>query len=125
MTRTYKTVFITSKSNLNRLFECNRISAQVWNDCLKLAKEHDKQSGKWISKTELQKLTKGKYPIHSQSIQAVVHKYIWARDAAKKAREQGITTVKYPYKQKKNFNTKWAKDGFKIDENGKIEWSLG
>jgi putative transposase len=49
----------------------------------------------------------------------------WARDAAKKAREQGITTVKYPYKQKKNFNTKWAKDGFKIDENGKIEWSLG
>jgi putative transposase len=66
MTRSYKTVFITSKSNLNRLFECNRISAQVWNDCLKLAKEHHKQSGKWISKTELQKLTTGKYPIHSQ-----------------------------------------------------------
>jgi hypothetical protein len=29
---------------------------------LKLAKEHDKQSGKWISKTELQKLTKGNIP---------------------------------------------------------------
>jgi putative transposase len=125
MIRTYKTAFITTKRNLDRLFECNRISAQVWNDCLKIAKDHFKQSGKWISKTELQKLTKGKYPIHSQSIQAVVHKYIWARDAAKKAREQEMNTVKYPYKQKKNFNTRWAKDGFKIHENGKIELSLG
>jgi putative transposase len=81
---------------------------------LKIAKEYYKQHGKWMSKTELQKLTKGKYPIHSQSIQAVVHKYIWARDSTKKAREQGIPTVRYLYKQKKNFNTKWAKNGFQI-----------
>jgi putative transposase len=101
------------------------VSAQVWNDCLKIAKEHYKESSKWMSKTELQKLTKGKYPIHSQSIQAVVHKYIWARDAARQAKKQGRTEIRYPYKQKKNFNTKWAKDGFKIHENGKIELSLG
>jgi putative transposase len=125
MIRVYKTAFITSKRNLDRLFECNRISAQVWNDCIRIAKNYYKESGKWISKTELQKLTKGQYPIHSQSIQAVVHKYIWARDATREARKQGVTEIKYPYKQKKNFNTKWAKDGFKIHENGKIELSLG
>jgi hypothetical protein len=51
-------------------------------------------------------------------------KYIWARDAAKKAREQGITTVKYPYKLKNNFN---VSEGFKIYENGKIDcvWGYG
>jgi putative transposase len=125
MIRVYKTVFNTSNRDLDRLFECNRISAQVWNDCLKIAKDHYKQLGKWIKKTELEKLTKGKYPIHSQSIQAVVHKYIWARDAVREARKQGFTDIKYPYKQKKNFNTKWKKDGFKIHENGKIELSLG
>lgn len=125
MIRVYKTAFITSKRNLDRLFECNRISAQVWNDCLKIAKDYYKQYGKWIGKSELQKLVKGKYPIHSQSIQAVAHKYLWARDAAKRARKQGITTVKYPYKQKKNFNTKWGNNGFKIYDNGKIELSLG
>jgi putative transposase len=66
------------------------------------------------------KFTGQKFPIYSQSTQAVVHKYkyIWARVAAKKAREQGITTVKYPYKQKKNFNSKWAKDGLDFYENG-------
>jgi putative transposase len=91
----------------------------VWNDCLKIAKQHYK-----INKTELQKLTKAKYPIHSQSIQAVVHEYIWARDAAREARKQGITTARSPYKQKKNFNTKWAKDGFKIYENGKSKMDV-
>jgi putative transposase len=125
MIRVYKTAFITSKRNLGRLFECNRVSARVWNDCLKIAKQYYKESGKWINKTDLQKLTKGKYPIHSQSIQAVVHKYLWARDAVRKAREQGMMTARYPYRQKKNFNTKWAKDGFKIHKNGKIELSLG
>jgi putative transposase len=78
-----------------------------------------------MNKIELQKLTKGKYPMHSQSIQAVVHKYLWARDAARKARQQGRMTARYPYRQKKNFNTRWAKDGFRIYDNGKIELSLG
>jgi putative transposase len=36
-----------------------------------------------------------------------------------------MMTARYPYRQKKNFNTKWAKDGFKIYNNGKIELSLG
>ncbi|MBA2875844.1 hypothetical protein [Thermaerobacillus caldiproteolyticus] len=31
----------------------------------------------------------------------------------------------YPYKKKKYFNTKWAKDGFKVYENEKIELSMG
>jgi putative transposase len=125
MIRVHKTAFITSRKNLDRLFECNRISALVWNDCLKIAKQYYKESGKWIRKTELEKLMKGKYPIHSQSVQAVVHKYIWARDAAREARKKGYTEIKYPYRQKKNFNTKWKKDGFKIHDNGKIELSLG
>jgi putative transposase len=55
MIRVHKTAFITSKKNLDRLFECNRISAQVWNDCLKIAKQYYKESGKWIRKTDLEK----------------------------------------------------------------------
>jgi putative transposase len=54
-----------------------------------------------------------------------IHKYIWARDAAREAGKQGDTEIKYPYRQKKSFNTKWKKDGFRIHDNGKIELSLG
>ncbi|CAM3893338.1 transposase [Geobacillus stearothermophilus] len=124
MYRTLKTRFQAKKEVIQKLFECNRISAEVWNECLRLAKEHHLETGKWITKTELQKATKGRFSIHSQSIQAVVHKYIFARDGAKEARKKG-EKIKYPYKKKKHFNTKWAKDGFVLHEDGTLELSLG
>ena len=98
MIRCLKTEFFTTKSNLDRLFECNRISAEIYNGCLKIAKEYSlANNGKWIGKTHL----------HSQSVQAVCHKYLFSRDAAFKARKAGLKS-KYPYKKKKNFNTKWV-----------------
>src|SRR5699024_8556588 len=81
-------------------------------------------TGEWVTKSELQKATKGLYPIHSQSIQAVCHKYIHARESAHAARRSAFNN-KYPYKQKKNFNTKWTNHGFKVFLNGKIHLSLG
>ena len=125
MIRVVKTSFKTSKANLQRLFDTNRISAQVWNDTLKIAKEYVLQNnGKWINKVELQTALKNKYPIHSQSIQAVAHKYLFARKATLEKLEKGLK-ARYPYKQKKYFNTKWVQKAFKIYPNGKIELSMG
>lgn len=121
-----KRVYIrASITELDRLYECNRESGKVWNHCLHLAKQHYLTHGKWISKTELQKGTKGRFRLHSQSIQAVAHKYIFAREGAKASIAAGIKTTKYPYKQKEYFNTKWVQDGFKIYPNGRIEFSMG
>lgn len=124
MIRVVKTQFRASKQDLDRLFECNRISGRIWNDCLKIARKHHKKTGKWVCKTELQQELKQKYPLHSQSIQGVAHKYLQARTGAHQARIKGYNT-RYPYKEKKNFPTKWAKDGYQIKENGKIELSRG
>ncbi|HZG59986.1 MAG TPA: hypothetical protein VEY68_05885 [Anoxybacillus sp.] len=74
MLRGQKVSFRASKTDLKRLYACNRESALVWNECLRLAKEYFLQYGRWISKSELQKQTKGKFHLHSQSIQAVCHK---------------------------------------------------
>ena len=124
MLRGQKVFFRTSKADLDRLYACNRESARVWNECLRLAKEYFLQHGCWITKSELQKQTKRKFHLHSQSIQAVCHKYLFARQAAHHSIQQGHP-VRYPYKKKKYFPTKWAKDGFKVYENGKIELSMG
>ncbi|MHB8075637.1 RNA-guided endonuclease InsQ/TnpB family protein [Desulfosporosinus fructosivorans] len=123
--RVLKTTFHTTKDNIERLFACNRTSANVWNDCLGLAKEHFQKNGRWIDRGSLHLATKGQYPVHSQSIQAVYEKYIDARENAHKARALGFTQIRYPYKEKMHFNTKWKKDGFRVGENGKIELSLG
>ena len=123
--RVLKTKFQTAKNNIDRLFACNRTSAQVWNDCLSLAKEHFQRTGHWINRGTLHLATKGQYPIHSQSIQGVFEKYLDARENAHKARTLGFTKIRYPYRNKKHFNTKWKKDGFRMGKNGIIELSLG
>jgi len=87
--RALKTTFRTTKKDLERLFACNCNSAQVWNDCLKHAKEHHLQTGSWINKCELQQLTRGRYNLHSQSIQSVQERYLQARKNAWKAKQQG------------------------------------
>lgn len=44
---------------------CNRISAQVWNDCLGLAKEHFQQTGNWINRGMLHLATPLSYDENS------------------------------------------------------------
>ena len=46
--------------------------------------------GGWITKTDLQKELKGLYPLHSQTVQAVAHKFLPARDGTKEARKKDI-----------------------------------
>lgn len=124
MIRCIKTAFKATKFNINRLFECNRISAEIWNECLIVAKNYSLQNdGKWIGKTQLQAALKNKFPIHSQSVQSVCHKYLFSRDSAHLAKNKGMNN-KYPYKQKKYFNTKWVDQAFRIEGNT-IELSLG
>ncbi|WP_211241903.1 hypothetical protein [Ectobacillus panaciterrae] len=54
MIRAKRVYFQTSKTNLQRLFACNRESAKVWNDCLRHAKAyHLQHNGKWINKSAL------------------------------------------------------------------------
>ncbi|BDG43806.1 hypothetical protein PcaKH35_21510 [Parageobacillus caldoxylosilyticus] len=68
--------------------------------------DHQKQAAKTNEK---------EVPSYSQSIQAVCHKYLFARQSAHHAIQQGHA-ARYPYKKKKDFPTKWAKDGFKVYE---------
>ncbi|WP_144935113.1 RNA-guided endonuclease TnpB family protein [Paenibacillus sp. 32O-W] len=117
--------FHASKRDIERLYACNRESARVWNMCLQLAKNYHSEHRKWISQSALQKQTKRQFHLHSQSIQAVCHKYLFAREAAHQAVRKGIKSAKYPYKIKKHYNTKWVKDGFKVFDNGKIALSMG
>lgn len=107
-----------SKKDLNYLFKCNRLSADIWNLCVKLDKEHFKIHGKYINQSELQRQTKGCVSLHSKNIQHVVHKYLFARDAmfkSIKAKHENSHKVKLPYKNKKYFTSGWDYQTIKID----------
>lgn len=125
MVRVQKVRFRSSRNDLDRLFSCNRLSAEVWNKVLELASEHHQETGQWISKTELQTATRKINDLHSKSIQAVAHRYCWNRGAAKTARDQGHTKTRYPYKKKNYLTTKWDQEGnaFNPDFASAVGWS--
>jgi putative transposase len=120
-----KRLLIRNQTKLKHMLDaCNKASAEVWNLCLQKAKDHHLATGKWIGKNQLQTETKQTVALHSQSIQAVAHKYLNARLAAKEAKTAGRKDVRYPYKEKFFFNTKWVGKAFSIEGNV-VTLSLG
>jgi putative transposase len=124
MLRAHKTRFRASSETVDSLYDCQRESARVWNTVLDHAREHHKDNDSWISKSTLQKLTKGKYALAAQSVQAVIHAYEHSRNAARAARAKGYGQ-KYPYKTKVYFNTTWAIDSFRIVDKRTILLTMG
>ncbi|RBW67322.1 transposase, partial [Bacillus taeanensis] len=123
MYRTMKVPFSASSTIIQKLFDIRRLCAVVWNDCVQIARYYYRLGGGWITKSDLQKEIKGLYPLHSQTIQAVAHKFLQAREGAQKARKAGFN-VRYPWKHKFVFNPKWVGESFTL-EGKKITLSLG
>lgn len=121
-----KTTFTASSEDIDRLFACNRISAMIWNETLRLAKEYSlSNGGKWAGKSYLQEQTKNRYPLQSQSVQSVVHRYLFARDGARAAISKGYKN-KYPWRHKNHYNTRWVDKAFDFDfDKNILSLSLG
>ena len=124
MYRTLKVPFRASKHTIQTLFDIRRLCGVIWNDCVQIARYYYRLSGKWITQTDLQKELKGLYPLHSQTIQAVAHKFLAASEGTKEARQKGFKQIKYPWKHKLVFNPKWVDKSF-ILEGKKLTLSMG
>ena len=124
MYRTVKMPFQASSNTIQKLFEIRRICGLIWNDCVQLARYYYRLGGKWITQTDLQKELKGSYPLHSQTIQAVAHKFLAAREGTKEARQKGYRNIKYPWKHKFVFSPKWVDQSFELDGK-KLTLSMG
>lgn len=96
----------------------------MWNLCVQLDNEYQRQYKKSINQTELQRKTKKCVPLHSKNIQHVVHKYLFARDSTWKsisAKHNNSHKVKLPYKNKKYFTSGWDYQSIRVDyDNGII-----
>jgi putative transposase len=123
MYRTLKTPFYTSQPTIQKLFEIRRMCGTIWNDCVQLARYYYRLGNKWITKSNLQSELKRHYPLHSQTIQAVAHKFLEARDAAREARKKGYKN-RYPWKHKFVFNPTWVDKAFEI-KGRKLRLSMG
>lgn len=113
-----------NKSDYDYLMQCNKYSAQIWNACIKLDKEHRQQTGNYISQHDLQMTLKKSVPIIlANSINFVIIKYLTARSAmfrSIKAKHKNSSKVKLPYKEKKFYNTGYTYQNIKIDKENHL-----
>jgi putative transposase len=83
----------------------------------------ESRSGKWLSSGDLEKLSKGQYTLHSQSVQALAQKLDANIDTARQLRKTD-PEAKYPYRDKTYQTVIWKDQSIQI-ENGKIRLPNG
>lgn len=85
-------------------------AARVWSECTALHVERRKSGMGWPKRDELQKFTKGRFELHSQTVQMIVHQLIANVDATRERRRkesESRSWLKYPYKEKLFFPLYW------------------
>lgn len=99
-------------------------SALIWNECMETHKQCRINQTPWLNQTALQKLTKGKYQLHSQSVQLVCQTFLANVDSTKSNRRAGIKNMKYPWRTKKFYPVSWAAQSVKY-KDGWITLPMG
>ena len=69
----------------------------------------------WLGETAMKEFVKGRFKIHSQSVQAVVETYFECTERTKKLRAEGHTEWRYPHRRKFFFTVTWKELGITID----------
>lgn len=123
--RIYKTLTIPancSTENLNYLYECNRESARIWNDCVKISKNLWETQEKRPDQNYFQQIFKMGYSdiLSVKSMQLISKKYLSNVNGIIKARKAGRIDCRYPYKEKRMYNTLYDYMNFQIDYNKSI-----
>lgn len=120
MSKVYKSYIIPikeSQKTIDYLYQCNKETARVWNECVRLSKELWKNEQKYSDRKYLQDNIKGNFSdiIPAKAMQITIKKYLGAVRGIQRARKASRTDLKYPWREKKNYNTIWDSMMFKVD----------
>jgi putative transposase len=122
----YKTIIVPLKCNktdFEYLRQLNKISAQVWNNCVNIDKEHIKVNKKSMTLSELEFENKKNFPLHAKGINHVVLKYYNCRNAMWKSiqkKHDGSRLAKLPYKEKAYIPTGWDSQSINAQKSKNI-----
>jgi putative transposase len=80
-----------------------REAARLWNDMVRLHKFIRKRRWKWPFAGDFEKHFKGKYKLHSQTIQALIKKFFANIETTSENRKAGDKRARYPFRDRKHF----------------------
>ena len=105
-----------------RLREAQIEAGKLWTDIVKLHAEARAGKTKWPTRDTLQKATKGKYALHSQTIQMLCHQLLANVEATAERRRsepKSRSWLKYPYREKTFFPLYWPAQAVSYDAKAK------
>jgi putative transposase len=123
MIKAQQTILRISTEQATLLKAAQQESARCWNDIVSMSNAHYKATGKWLGKHDIQKMLKGKYQLHSQTIQALADKYAANRETAAELRRNGIR-CSYPWRIKKFMTTPFKQMAIKTGTTGTVILTL-
>jgi len=100
-------------------------AAQVWNACMEAHKAARISHAKWPGRDELQKATKGRFALHSQSVQMVVAALLATIATTRQLRQSHPQMqMKYPWRTKRFYPVKWPAQAIS-KEHGRVVLPMG
>jgi putative transposase len=114
-----------SRTQYQRLREAQQEAALVWNECVALHNEARMHHLKWPGRDALQKATKGRFALHSQSIQMVTHAFLANVDTTRQLRKtHPHMNMRYPHKEKHFYPLSWPAQAV-CKESGRVLLPMG
>ena len=100
-------------------------AAHVWNACMETHKAARIGHAKWPGRDELQKATKGRFALHSQSVQMVVAAFLANIKTTQELRQtHPKMRMKYPWRTKRFYPVKWPAQAVSR-EHGRVVLPMG
>ena len=100
-------------------------AAQVWNACMELHKRARLEHAPWPGRTKLQQATKGRFALHSQSVQMIVHAFLTNIATTRELRKtHPHLRVKYPWRTKRFYPVHWPAQAVS-EEKGRVVLPMG
>src|SRR5215472_18083735 len=114
-----------SPSLFRRLKEAQIEAAQVWNLCIQTHKDARMAHARWPGRNKLQRATKGRFALHSQSVQMVVHAFLANIETTRQLRQScPQMRMRYPYKEKRFYPVSWPAQAVS-KERGRVVLPMG
>lgn len=82
-------------------------SARLWNRMVKLHLYFRRKRLPWPTKGQFERHFKGRFALHSQTVQALIQKFFANIDTARTNRQAGDKRSRYPHKTKRYTSTPW------------------
>jgi putative transposase len=100
-------------------------AAQVWNACMEMHKAARLTHAPWPERDALQKATKGRFALYSQSVQMVVAAFLAAIETTHTLRQtHPQMQMKYPWRTKRFYPVKWPAQAVSR-EQGRVVLPMG